>query len=85
MSLERTAIIPLCCIALMNAFQTSLPCFPASYYQSVELISLLAAGDIVRLPLLIYIPPKLFLLCLYFFFQHVFYLFFSGMVSSEME
>lgn len=67
MSLERTAIIPLCCIALMNAFQTSLPCFPASYYQSVELISLLAAGDIVRLPLLIYIPPKLFLLCLYFF------------------
>lgn len=46
---EGTAIIPLWPTALMNAFQPSLPCFPASHYQSVELIRLLTAGAIMRL------------------------------------
>lgn len=49
MSFESAAIIPLWHTALMNAFQPSLPCFSASHYQSVELISLLTAGAIMRL------------------------------------
>lgn len=36
------------CGALMNAFRPSLPCFSASHYHSVELISLLTAGAIMR-------------------------------------
>lgn len=39
---------------LMNAFQPSLLCFSASHYQSGELISILAAGAIMRLLSLIY-------------------------------
>lgn len=49
MSFESTAIIPLWHTALMNAFQPSLLCFSASHYQSVELISFLTAGAIMRL------------------------------------